>query len=77
MYLHPKTFLWLHEMDREHEATKRALERAARGGEPDDGVARGGISLTRALGRARDSIAHLGANGPGTASPPLTGPTGA
>ena len=76
MYLHPKTFLWLHEVDREREATQRALERAARGGEPDDGVARGGISLTRALGRARDAISHPGTGGPRSASP-LTGPTGA
>jgi hypothetical protein len=44
MYMHPETFLWLHEQDRERQATKRALERAARGGERDDGTARGGIS---------------------------------
>ena len=76
MYLHPKTFLWLHEMDRERESTQRALERAARGGEPDDGGVRGGISLTRAFGRARDAITNPGTGGPRSASP-LTGPTGA
>ncbi len=76
MYMHPKTFLWLHEMDREREATQKALERAARGGEPDDGIDRGGISLTRALGRARDAVTQLHLGGPGSEAP-LTGPTGA
>ena len=76
MYMHPKTFLWMHEMDRERDATKRALERAARGGEPDDGVARGGISLTKALGRARDAITHPGPRGPRSTTP-LTGSSGA
>ena len=76
MYMHPRTFLWIHEMDRERAATQRALERAARGGEPDDAVARGGISLSRVLGRARYAVTHLGSGGPHSASP-LTGPTGA
>jgi hypothetical protein len=45
MYTHPETFIWLQEQDREHEMTKRALERAARsGGEQRPGLARGGIS---------------------------------
>ncbi|HLO35144.1 MAG TPA: hypothetical protein VK194_03645 [Candidatus Deferrimicrobium sp.] len=75
MYMHPETFLWLHEQERERQATKRALERAARGGEPDDGIDRGGISLTRALGRARDAVMDLHLGGPRSASPE-TGPTG-
>jgi hypothetical protein len=76
MYMHPTTFLWLHELDRERAATQRALERAARGGEPDDGVARGGMSLTRALGKARGAVTTFHLGGPRSASP-LTGPTGA
>jgi len=76
MYMHPTTFLWLHELDREREATQRALERAARGGDPDDGIARGGISLSRALGKAREAVTRLHIGGPRSASP-LTGPTGA
>ena len=32
MYMHPETFLWMHEQDRERAMTQRALERAARGG---------------------------------------------
>jgi hypothetical protein len=76
MNMHPETFLWLHEQDREREATQRALERAARGGGRDDGTARGGISLSQALGRARDAVTHIHLGGPRSASP-LTGPTGA
>lgn len=76
MYMHPTTFLWLNEIDREREMTQRALERAARGGEPDDGVARGGISLAKALEKARDAVTHLHLGGPRSASP-LTGPSGA
>jgi hypothetical protein len=76
MYMHPTTFLWLNEIDREREMTQRALERAARGGEADDGSARGGISLTRALGKAREAVSHLNFGGPRSASP-LAGPSGA
>jgi len=75
MYMHPKTYLWLHEQDREHEATQAALERAARGGKPDDGVVRGGISISRTLDRARTAVAQVRA-GP-TSSSPLTGSAGA
>ena len=76
MYMHPTTFLWLTELERERTMTQRALERAARGGEPEDGIARGGISLARAFGKARDAVTHLHVNGPRSASP-LAGPTGA
>ena len=45
MYMHPKTYLWLQEQDRERMLTERALQRAAReGGEQRPGLARGGIS---------------------------------
>ena len=75
MYMHPKTYLWLHEQDREHEATQAALERAARGGKPADAVVRGGISISRALDRARTAVAQV-RTGP-TSSSPLTGSAGA
>jgi len=75
MYMHPETFLWLQEQDRERAATQRALERAARGGGRDDGTARGGIILAQALARARDAVTHIHLGGPRSASP-LTGPTG-
>ena len=67
MYMHPKTFLWLNELDRERTMTQRALERAARGGEPDDGVARGGIN--RIIGKARDAVTNLHVGGPRSGSP--------
>ena len=45
MYMHPKTYLWIQEQDRERMFQQRALERAARaGGEQRPGVVRGGIA---------------------------------
>lgn len=45
MYMHPTTYLWILEQDREREMTQRALERAARsGGDQRPGLARGGIT---------------------------------
>ena len=45
MYMHPKTFLWIQEQDRERMFQQRALERAARsGGEQRPGIVRGGIA---------------------------------
>jgi hypothetical protein len=45
MYMHPKTFLWIQEQDRERMFQQRALERAARsGGEQRPGLVRGGIA---------------------------------
>ena len=76
MYMHPKTYLWLHEQDREHEATQAALERAARAGKPDDGVVRGGISISHALDRARTAVSQVLGGGPRSSSP-LTGSAGA
>lgn len=45
MYMHPKTYLWLQEQDRERMFQQRALQRAARsGGEQRPGLVRGGIA---------------------------------
>ena len=45
MYMHPKTFLWIQEQDRERMFQQRALERAARsGGEQRPGLVRGGLA---------------------------------
>ena len=45
MYMHPKTFLWIQEQDRERMFQQRALERAARsGGEQRPGIVRGGLA---------------------------------
>ena len=45
MYMHPKTYLWIQEQDRERMFQQRALERAARsGGEQRPGIVRGGIA---------------------------------
>ncbi len=65
--MHPDTFLWLAEQDRERAMTQRALERAARaGGEQRPGIVRGGISSFTALahkaGAAVNSF-HLGGFG--------------
>ena len=70
LYMHPRTFLWLQEQDRERLLTQRALERAARaGGEQRPGLARGGISsfarLLRKSGSALSNI-RLGGARPST-----------
>ena len=45
MYMHPNTYLWLQEQDREREFQLRALQRAAQsGGEQRPGLVRGGIA---------------------------------
>ena len=45
MYMHPKTFLWIQEQDRERMFQQRALERAARsGGDQRPGIVRGGLA---------------------------------
>ena len=45
MYMHPKTYLWLQEQDRERMFQQRALQRAAQsGGEHRPGLVRGGIA---------------------------------
>ncbi len=64
MYMHPKTYLWLQEQDREREFQQRALQRAARsGGEQRPGLVRGGIaSIVKFVRQA-------------TGGPAATGPT--
>ena len=66
--MHPKTFLWLQEQDRERAMTQRALERAARsGGEQRPGLARGGITSFARILRRAGSVAtslHLGGSRP-------------
>ena len=45
MYMHPNSYLWLQEQDREREFQQRALQRAAKsGGEQRPGLVRGGIA---------------------------------
>ena len=77
MHMHPETYLWLIEQDRERAMTKRALERAAReGGEQHPERDRGGISgLVRVLQTAAATF-HIGSAGTGQ-NVRLSGPTGA
>lgn len=75
--MHPNTFLWLQEQDRERAMTQRALERAARsGGEQRPGLARGGINgFARILRQAGSAVAsfHVGGSRP---TSHLSGSTG-
>ena len=77
MYMHPKTYLWLQEQDRERMLTERALQRAAReGGEQRPGLARGGItSFARLLRKAGYAVTHIRVSGPRETSS-LSGSTG-
>jgi hypothetical protein len=61
MHMHPDTYLWLVEQDRERAMTKRALERAAReGGAQQPGFVRGGISsFARILRASASAVTHL------------------
>ena len=54
MYMHPKTYLWLQEQDRERMFQQRALQRLAEeGGEKRPGLVRGGIaSIVRFVRKA-------------------------
>ncbi len=73
MYMHPKTFMWLQEQDREAYIHQRALERLAReGGEHRPGEDRGGINFAKKL---RSAVSALtGAFSGGSADgPSLTG----
>ena len=78
MYMHPTTYLWMLEQDRDREMAQRALERAARsGGTQRPGLLRGGFSgFTRILRRAGSAATNLHIGGSSPASD-LTGPTGA
>ena len=66
MYMHPKTYLWLQEQDRERMLTERALQRAAReGGEQRPGLARGGISsFADFLRKAGSAFTNIRLGGP-------------
>jgi len=59
MYMHPKTFLWIQEQDRERMFQQRALERAAKsGGEQRPGIVRGGLaSIVKFVRQAASSRA--------------------
>ena len=76
--MHPDTYLWLVEQDREREMAKRALERAAReGGEQRPGLARGGITAFVRILRTVAS-ATINRRSPGASdTSQLTGPSGA
>jgi hypothetical protein len=67
MYMHPKTYLWLQEQDRERMFQQRALQRAAQsGGEQRPGLVRGGIASIVKFVREATS-GHIG--GPAEADP--------
>jgi hypothetical protein len=76
--LHPDTYLWMVEQDRERAMTQHALERAARsGGAQRPGLARGGISIfARFLRRAGSAAANIHPVGTRPTSE-LSGPAGA
>ena len=60
MYMHPKTYLWLQEQDRERMFQQRALQRLAQsGGEQRPGLVRGGIASIVKFVREATS-GHLG-----------------
>ena len=76
MYMHPKTYLWLQEQDRERMFQQRALQRAARsGGEQRPGLVRGGIASIVKFVRQ----ATTGSGGPAATDPTsqLTGASNA
>ena len=78
MHMHPDTYLWLVEQDRERAMTKRALERAAReGGDQHPGLDRGSISgFVRNLAQSAASTIRFGSSAAGPSSR-LSGPTSA
>jgi hypothetical protein len=77
MYMHPKTYLWLQEQDRERMFQQRALQRAAReGGEQRPGLVRGGIASIVKFVRAATSSGAGAPMGTG-ATPQLTGSSNA
>jgi hypothetical protein len=76
VHMHPDTYLWLVEQDRERALAKKALERAAReGGQQHPGLERGGISgLFRAI---RKSAATIQPGSPRSGNARLGSTTGA
>jgi len=75
--IHPKTYLWMVEQDRERAMAQHALERAARsGGEQKPGLVRGGISsFAGVLRRAGSAVTSVHLGGPQSTSR-LSGSTG-
>jgi hypothetical protein len=77
MYQHPDQQLWMIEQDREHLMAQRALERAARAGQTQPGLVRGGISsLAKAIRGVTGAASSLHVGGPRPTSD-ATGSTGA
>ena len=68
MYNHPKAFLLIQEQDRERAMAQRALERAAREGQTDPGLVRGGISsiVKTVRGAAAGAAGLFGGTRPST-----------
>ena len=77
MYMHPKTYLWLQEQDRERMFQQRALQRAAQsGGEQRPGLVRGGIASIVKFVREATS-GHLGDSAETGSTSQLTGASNA
>ncbi|MEO8437683.1 MAG: hypothetical protein ABI562_04430 [Chloroflexota bacterium] len=77
MYMHPNSFMWLQEQDREAYIHQRALERLAReGGEHRPGEDRGGINFAQKLRAALAAVASIFPGGSAN-TPSLTGSTSA
>ena len=77
MYMHPKTYLWIQEQDRERMFQQRALERAARsGGEQRPGIVRGGLASIVKFVRQAASSRAAGPTQTGS-TPQLTGASNA
>ena len=76
LYMHPRTFLWMQEQDRERMLAQHALERAARaGGEQRPGLARGGISsFARLVRKSGSALTHIRLGGAPTSD--LSSPSG-
>jgi hypothetical protein len=77
VYMHPETYIWMVEQDRERAMAQRAFERAAReGGEQRPGLARGGISAFARVLRQTVGTIHVGTGNRGRTTL-IGGPSGA
>ncbi len=64
MYMHPKTYMWLQDQDREAYIHQRGLERLAREGvEHRPGDDRGGINFARKFRAAMSALAGAFSSG--------------
>lgn len=78
MYQHPDQQLWMIEQDREHLMAQRALERAAREGNRQPGLFRGGLtSLAKAIRGIAAGASDLQVGGGSRTTSDPTGSTGA